>query len=107
LPELTVTLAAWRLKAVDLAIGNLIGSNLFNLAILAIDDIAYLPGPLLSQVSSALAFSAFAAIGMSAAVVVALMAPPRARLLNVASWTSLLLVLLFFANGWIHLRHPG
>jgi cation:H+ antiporter len=107
LPELTVTLAAWRLKAVDLAIGNLIGSNLFNLAILAIDDIAYLPGPLLSQVASAHAFSAFAAIGMSAAVVAALMAPPRARLLNVASWTSLLLVLLFFANGWIHLRHPG
>lgn len=107
LPELTVTISAWRLKAVDMAIGNLVGSNLFNLAILAIDDIAYLPGPLLSQVSSAHAFSAFAAIGMSAAVIVALMAPPRARLLNVASWTSLLLVLMFFANGWIHLRHPG
>ncbi|MCU0939854.1 MAG: sodium:calcium antiporter [Burkholderiaceae bacterium] len=107
LPELTVTLAAWRLKAVDLAIGNLIGSNLFNLAILAIDDIAYLPGPLLSQVSTAHAFSTFAAIGMSAAVIVALMAPPRARVLNVASWTSVLLVLLFFANGWIHLRHPA
>jgi cation:H+ antiporter len=107
LPELTVTIAAWRLKAVDLAIGNLIGSNLFNLAILAIDDLAWLPGPLLSQVSTAHAFSVFAAIGMSAAVIVALMAPPRARLLNVASWTSVLLVLLFFANGWIHLRHPA
>jgi cation:H+ antiporter len=107
LPELTVTIAAWRLKAVDLAIGNLVGSNLFNLAILAVDDVAFLPGPLLSQVSTAHAFSAFAAIGMSAAVIVALMAPPRARLLNVASWTSVLLVLLFFANGWIHLRHPA
>lgn len=107
LPELTVTIAAWRLKAVDLAIGNLVGSNLFNLAILAIDDLAYLPGPLLSQVSTAHAFSALAAIGMSAAVIVALMAPPRARLLNVASWASVLLTLLFFANGWIHLRHPA
>jgi cation:H+ antiporter len=107
LPELTVTIAAWRLKAVDMAIGNLVGSNLFNLAILAIDDLAYLPGPLLSQVSIAHAVSAFAAIGMSAAVIVALMAPPRARLLNVASWTSVLLVLLFFANAWTHLRHPG
>lgn len=107
LPELTVTIAAWRLKAVDMAIGNLVGSNLFNLAILALDDIAYLPGPLLSQVSVAHAVSAFAAIGMSAAVIVALMAPPRARLLNVASWTSVLLVLLFFANAWTHLRHPA
>lgn len=107
LPELTVTITAWRLRAIDMAIGNLIGSNLFNLAILAIDDIAYLPGPLLSQVSTAHAFSAFAAIGMSAALVVALMAPPRARLLNVASWTSVLLLLLFFSNAWIHLRHPA
>jgi cation:H+ antiporter len=107
LPELTVTISAWRLRAIDMAIGNLIGSNLFNLALLAIDDLAYLPGPLLSQVSTAHAFSAFAAIGMSAAVVVALMAPPRARLLNVASWASMLLVLLFFANAWIHLRHPA
>ena len=107
LPEMTVTITAWRLRAIDMAIGNLVGSNLFNLAILAIDDLAYLPGPLLSQVSTAHAFSAFAAIGMSAALVVALMAPPRARLLNVASWTSLLLILLFFANAWIHLRHPA
>jgi len=107
LPELTVTIAAWRLKAVDMAIGNLVGSNLFNLAILAIDDLAYLPGPLLSQVSIAHAVSAFAAIGMSAAVIIALIAPPRARLLNVASWTSVLLVLLFFANAWTHLRYPA
>lgn len=107
LPELTVTIAAWRLKAVDMAIGNLVGSNLFNLAILALDDLAYLPGPLLSQVSIAHAVSAFAAIGMSAAVIVALMAPPRARLLNLASWTSVLLVLLFFANAWTHFRHPA
>ena len=107
LPELTVTIAAWRLKAVDLAIGNLVGSNLFNLAILAIDDLAYLPGPLLSNVSVAHAVSAFAAIGMSAAVIVALMAPPRARLLNVASWASVLLVILFLANAWTHFRHPA
>jgi cation:H+ antiporter len=107
LPELTVTIAAWRLKAVDLAIGNLVGSNLFNLAILAVDDLAYLPGPLLSAVSITHAVSAFAAIGMSAAVIVALMAPPRARLLNLASWVSVLLVMLFFANAWTHFRHPA
>lgn len=107
LPELTVTVAAWRLKAVDLAIGNLAGSNLFNLAILALDDLAYLPGPLLADVAPTHAFSAFAAIGMGAAVIVALMAPPRARLLNLVSWTSALLVLLFFVNGWIHFRHPA
>lgn len=106
LPELTVTYAAWRMKAIDLAIGNLIGSNLFNLAILAVDDLLFLPGPLLSNIAVTHAVSAFAAIAMSGTVIVALMAPPRARVLNLVSWTSALLVLLFFANAWVHFRHP-
>jgi Ca2+/Na+ antiporter len=39
LPEIAVTLSALRLRALDMAIGNLLGSNLCNMAILAIDDI--------------------------------------------------------------------
>ena len=31
LPELVVTISALRMGAVDLAIGNLLGSNLFNM----------------------------------------------------------------------------
>ena len=38
LPELTVAYAAYRIGAVDMAVGNLLGSNLFNVTILAIDD---------------------------------------------------------------------
>lgn len=44
LPELAVTIAAVRLGALDLAIGNLIGSILFNLVVLGIDDIVYTSG---------------------------------------------------------------
>ena len=40
LPELVVTISALRLGAVDMAIGNLLGSNLFDILILGIDDIA-------------------------------------------------------------------
>ncbi|MCU0764723.1 MAG: sodium:calcium antiporter, partial [Burkholderiaceae bacterium] len=39
LPELTVTVTSVRIGALDMAIGNLVGSNLFNLAILAVDDL--------------------------------------------------------------------
>lgn len=53
LPELVVTISALRLGAVDMAIGNLLGSNLFDVLILAADDIAYTKGPLLSSVSPA------------------------------------------------------
>ena len=52
LPELVTALAAVRLGAYDLAVGNLFGSNAFNMAALFIVDAAYRQGPLLSVVSS-------------------------------------------------------
>jgi cation:H+ antiporter len=39
LPEIAVSLAAVRLGAIDLGIGNVLGSNLFNLLILGLDDV--------------------------------------------------------------------
>lgn len=41
LPELTVSYAAYRIGATDMAVGNLLGSNLFNVNILALDDLFY------------------------------------------------------------------
>jgi cation:H+ antiporter len=48
LPEIAVSLAAVRLGALDLGIGNVLGSNLFNLLILGLDDVFYRQGPLLA-----------------------------------------------------------
>jgi cation:H+ antiporter len=50
LPEMVATFAAVRLGAFDLAVGNLFGSNAFNMAILFLADIAYRKGPLLAAV---------------------------------------------------------
>jgi cation:H+ antiporter len=50
LPEIAVSLAAVRLGAIDLGIGNVLGSNLFNLLILGLDDVFYAHGPLLAAV---------------------------------------------------------
>jgi cation:H+ antiporter len=58
LPELVTSLAAVRLGAFDLAVGNLFGSNAFNMAAFAFADIAYREGALLSAVSSAHALTA-------------------------------------------------
>jgi cation:H+ antiporter len=51
LPEIVVSIAAVRLGTIDLAIGNIFGSNIFNIGILAIDDILYTKGPILSFTS--------------------------------------------------------
>lgn len=46
LPEIVVSIAAIRLGTIDLAIGNVFGSNIFNIAILAFQDILYTKGPI-------------------------------------------------------------
>lgn len=46
LPEIVVSIAAIRMGSIDLAIGNIFGSNIFNIGILALDDILFTKGPL-------------------------------------------------------------
>jgi cation:H+ antiporter len=62
LPELVTSLAAVRLRAFDLAVGNLFGSNAFNMCVLFFTDIAYRQGALLSAVSSTHIVTAFLGI---------------------------------------------
>ncbi|HUW01774.1 MAG TPA: hypothetical protein VMW08_05445 [Acidimicrobiales bacterium] len=52
LPELAASLAAVRLGAFDLALGNLLGSNAVNMAMIVFIDAAYRPGPILAAVDS-------------------------------------------------------
>jgi cation:H+ antiporter len=51
LPEIVVSLSAVRIGAIDLGVGNVLGSNLFNLLILGLDDVWYRRGPLLADAS--------------------------------------------------------
>lgn len=97
-PEVVVTVAALRMGAIDLAIGNLFGSNLFNIAILALDDIFYLQGPLLAHVSISHAASAFSAMMMSGLAVVGLVLRPSSRIFRTVSWVSLLLFVIYLLN---------
>jgi len=50
-PETAATVAAIRFGAVDLAVGNIFGSNAFNMVVLLVMDVAYLRGPVLAAVS--------------------------------------------------------
>ena len=72
LPEIAVTIAAAKIGAVDMAVGNLFGSNLFNIVILALDDILYTKGPILSYVSENHIVTAISAIMMTAIAIIGL-----------------------------------
>ncbi len=105
LPELVVTIAALRLGALDLAIANLLGSNLFDIAILAVDDAFFLEGPLLSHVSPLHAVSAVSAMIMSAIVIVGLLYRPRTRLFRTVGWTSIFLLCVYLLNSFVLALH--
>jgi cation:H+ antiporter len=72
LPEVAVSLAAVRIGAVDLGIGNVLGSNLFNLLILAFDDVFYRRGPLLADAGASHSVSIVAVVMMNAIFLIGL-----------------------------------
>lgn len=104
-PELVVTISALRLGAVDMAIGNILGSNLFDVLIVAIDDIAYAKGPLLSSVSPAHAITAFAAVIMSGIFIVALLYRPESRFRGTIGWVSLSLLIVYLFSSYAIYLH--
>lgn len=101
LPEAASTISALRIGAVDLAIGNLFGSNLFNILILAIDDIAYTKGPLLSNVSHTHVVSGVSAMIMTGAALVGIYYRPEARVFKLVGWISLALVMIYVFNSLV------
>lgn len=101
-PELATTLASIRIGALELALGNLLGSNLFDLLILALDDFAYLRAPLFASISPAHLGTVLTAMTMNAVLLAAAAAPPRARLLGMAGWPAFALLALYLLNAAFH-----
>lgn len=99
LPEITVSFAAMRMGAADLAVANMIGSNLFNLIIIPIDDMIYTPGPVLAAVSESHLFTALIGMVMTGVFIAGLYRRPR-RFLRL-SWMNCALIVLFFLGAYL------
>jgi cation:H+ antiporter len=94
LPEVVVSLSALRMGAVDMAFGNVFGSNLFNIAILGIDDLFYTKGVLTSHISSSHSIPAITAITMTAIAIVGLTYRATRKQLLLA-WDSLAIIAVY------------
>ena len=78
LPELATSFAALRIGAPELAITNLLGSNLFNMGfVLFLDDVAHTSGPIWTAVSPVHALTAAIAVVMTAVITLAVVTRPR------------------------------
>jgi cation:H+ antiporter len=107
LPEMVVTLGALRLGAVDLAVGNLLGSNLFNLALLGVMDILYFKGPLLRAVSLDHAGTGLMAILMTGIASAEMVYRPQKKALRFVSLGAFLIAFLFAANIFLQMLAQG
>lgn len=98
LPEITVSFAAMRLGAVDMAIANMIGSNLFNMTIVSVDDLIYLKSPLLAAVSGNHLITALVVMLMTLIFLGGLRFKPR-RYLRL-NWCNSALIILFLLGAY-------
>ncbi len=77
-PEIVVSISALRMGALDMAVGNVIGSNLFNMGVtIFVDDLFFTEGPILSYASTDHIFTALIAMLMSCVVIIGLIYRPR------------------------------
>ena len=101
LPELVSTFAAVRIGAHDLAVGNVFGSNAFNMVILLPVDIAH-PGALLADVSEAHAITALAVIIVSAVAVLGILYRAEKRIWVIEPDALLVVLLVVGALGLLY-----
>jgi cation:H+ antiporter len=94
LPELTVSITAVRIGAFDLMLGNIFGSNMFNVLITAVADLVYgkeaFHIPL--NISPGLLFIGGCSIAMTCTALVAMRQKKRARFI---AWESLLMIAFY------------
>jgi cation:H+ antiporter len=104
LPELATDVAAVRLGALDLAVGDLFGSSMANMLILAVIDLLWPRRQLLQNVALDHVLSASLAISLNALAVVLIAMRPTESLLGVG-WGSVALFLAYIAGTRAVYRH--
>ena len=80
LPELVASLAAIRIGAHDLAVGNLFGSNAANMSVLLFADLAYTKGPILAAVEPSQIVPAVGSILLMAVAIAAMVGGSETRI---------------------------
>jgi cation:H+ antiporter len=101
LPELVISISALRIGALDMAMGNLLGSNVFNIFILAISDLFYASGPLYLNISPTHLLSVLASILMSAVVAVGLVIRPEKKIWRLSLDTLTILIVYVILIIWL------
>jgi cation:H+ antiporter len=93
LPELVTTLAAVRQGALQLAIGGIIGGNMFDVLFLSLSDVAYRDGSILHAVGTESTIWALVGIVMTGVLLLGLLRRERHGFANIGFESALLLAI--------------
>jgi len=98
LPEIAASIAAIRLGAIDLAIGNVLGSNLFNVTLLAVYDLADGRLNFWESLNNSNAFAAVMTMMMTGVVIISLMYRASPRTPYRFSWDGVALLGMYIGS---------
>jgi cation:H+ antiporter len=98
LPEIAASLAAIRLGALDLAIGNVLGSNLFNIVLFFAYDLADGRSNFWASLTNANAFAAVMTMMMTGVVIISLMYRASPKTPYRISWDGFVLAGMYLGS---------
>jgi cation:H+ antiporter len=99
-PELVVAITALRIGAVDLAVADILGANMLDIAMIVPVDLAQGQGFVLSSVSSDQLIVASVAVAMTLLAIAGLRFRRSRKLFRVASWYTPLLIALYVLGSY-------
>jgi cation:H+ antiporter len=108
LPELMVSIGAVRIGQIDMAIGNVLGSNMFNMLIIGVSDLFYTSGSILNRPTvtgpaSIIGLSSHLLVALSGIIMLGLVTarlsflPKSKKRICVTSWLLIIIFLLTYA----------
>ena len=100
LPEAAAVFMALKLRNVNLAFGSILGSNIFNMLIIAMSDVFYQNGSILADVSSSHLVSA---VGITLLSILVMYSILRQRVTSTVRYVlpSVLVVLVYFVSSYL------
>ncbi len=107
LPELSTSIGALRIGAYDMIVGNLFGSNMFNILTIAFADIAFTKGPIYSALGTGRNEQLLVGtlgIGITTVAIIGIGARSNRRVLGMGADAALLLV-CYLASAYLIIAH--
>jgi len=105
LPEVTVSISALRLGAKELAVANMLGSNLFNMVIIFISDLFYKGSSIFHAVSISHVLTAAIVILMTVVFCSAIILKPKKKFIFNLSGYSIWFIIIFVIGFYLSIKY--